>query len=254
MRILLVEDSDQLAGSVSRELETEYGHAVTWIRDPLALNAVLDGETFDVAIVDLLYEHLNRDFDARRLAGDVSVRGDGLLITGLTAIRLLRQRLPDAGIVVWTTGESNRRLHLLYAYQDLAMRNYCSKSPGTGRSDVLEGAARTAAEGGRYVDPVLNPYLPADRTRRASEILLQDECKRAIWRAIALGAHTRSDIGRLAGYAPRTVGRVIPEMYRDLLEFDVGLADRRTPLVEVVRYVATSWQFFLDEAVRDRYP
>lgn len=254
LRILLIEDSDHLAGAVTRELEKDYGHTVVWLNDPARLEPALAGDHFDVAVVDLLYEHLNREFDARRLAGGVQVRGEQLLITGLTAIRILRERRPSIPTVVWTSGEATRRLHLLYSYQDLKMRNYCSKSPGTGRVDMLEQAARMSHGLGSYVDPVLNPYLPSERGRSASEILIGDECKRAIWRAIALGAHTRTEIGRAAGYAPRTVGRRIPEMYEDLREFDQGLAVRRTPLLEIVRYVAGNWHFFLDEAVRAAYP
>ncbi len=254
LSILLIEDSDQLAGTVARELERDYGHTVVWQRDPLLLESILTQGNFDVAIIDLLYEHLNREFVARRMAGGVKVRGGQLLITGLTAIRVLRNRQHPLPTVVWTSGEATRRLHLLYSYQDLMMRNYCSKSPGTGRIDMLEQAARMAQRQQQYVDPVLNPYLPSGRGRRASEILLADECKRSIWRAIALGAHTRADIGRVSGYSPRTVGRHIPEMYQDLLEFDRGLAGKRTPLLEVVRYVAGNWHFFLDEAVRAAYP
>ncbi|MFI7702606.1 hypothetical protein [Nonomuraea sp. NPDC049480] len=255
LNVLLVEDSDQLAGSTSRELVREYGHTVTWLRDPVLLEVELAKQRFDVAIVDLLYEHLSREFMARRLARKVRVRGEQLLISGLTAIRVLREQHPPVATVVWTSGEHNRRLHLLYSYQDLEMRTYCSKSPGTGRNDSLEFAARMSYEQRHYVDPVLNPYLPAERGRRASEILLQDDCKRAIWRAIAIGAHTRTDIGRLAGYSERTVGNRIPEMYRDLLEFDVGLStNSRAPLLELVRYVEGNWEFFLDDAVRAMYP
>ena len=254
MRILLIEDSDQLAGAVARELERDYEHTVTWLRDPTLLESALAEHHFDVAIIDLLYEHLNREFDTRRLAGTVKVRGEQMLVSGLTAIRMLRERQPSIATVVWTSGEATRRLHLLYSYQDFKMRNYCSKSPGTGRRDTLEDAARAAYERRQFIDPVLNPYLPSGLGRSASQILLGDECKRAIWRAIALGAHSRSEIGRAAGYAPRTVGRQIPEMYRDLLEFDMGLPGRRTPLLEVVRYAAVNWHFFLDEAVRATYP
>ncbi|MGR4880934.1 hypothetical protein ACIPUC_16230 [Streptomyces sp. LARHCF249] len=255
LRILLVEDSDLLAGAVSRELEREYGHTVTAVRDPLDLDTMLAAEHFDAAVVDLLYEHLNRDFDALRLSGRLRVRGDALLVSGLTAVRTLNARRPaPVPTVVWTSGEANRRLHLLYAYQNLGVRSYCSKSPGTGRLDTLETAVREAAAGRYHVDPVLNPYLPSDRARSTSGILFQEENKRAIWRAIALGAPTREEIGRLAGYAPRTVGRLIPEMYSALREFDIGLAESRTPFVDLVRYVAGNWQFFLDEAVRAEYP
>jgi len=254
LNILLVEDSDQLAGSISRELKREYGHTVTWLRDPTLMESTPGNQRFDVAIIDLLYEHLNREFDAKRLAGRVRVRGDRLLISGLTAIRILREERLAAGIVVWTSGEANRRLHLLYSYEDLAIRTYCSKSPGTGRADILEQAVRMAHNHSHYVDPVLNPYLPAGRGRRASDILLQDECKRAIWRAIALGADTRIEIQRLAGYAARTIGNRIPEMYRDLQEFEAGFVSARSPLLEVVRFATGNWQFFLDDAVRVMYP
>ncbi|WP_432085582.1 hypothetical protein [Streptomyces sp. bgisy095] len=254
LRILLVEDSDLLAGAVSRELEREYGHTVVTARDPIGLDAVLEAQRFDVAVVDLLYEHLNRAFDTLRLTGRPAVRGDGLLISGLSAIRSLHARTPPVPTVVWTSGEANRRLHLLYAYQNLGVRSYCSKSPGTGRLDLLEETAREAARGRALVDPVLNPYLPADNARITSGILMEDESKRAIWRVVALGAATREEIGRLAGYAPRTVGRLIPEMYSGLLEFDVGLQESRTPFVDLVRYAAGNWQFFLDEAVRAEYP
>ncbi|MFE9172708.1 hypothetical protein ACFYNZ_25075 [Streptomyces kebangsaanensis] len=254
LRILLVEDSDLLAGAVSRELEREYGHTVVTVHDPVNLVTLLDTKHFDVAIVDLLYEHLNRAFDSLRLSGQLSVRESTLLISGLTAIRSLNARKPAIPTVVWTSGEANRRLHLLYAFQNLGVRSYCSKSPGTGRLDILEKTVREAACGRIYVDPVLNPYLPADNARTTSGILMQEENKRAIWRAVALGGATREEIGRLAGYAPRTVGRLIPEMYSDLMEFDVGLAESRTPFVDLVRYVASNWQFFLDEAVRAEYP
>jgi DNA-binding NarL/FixJ family response regulator len=254
LHILLIEDSDQLAGAVARELERDYGHSVTWLRDPTLLESALTQNHFDVAIIDLLYEHLNREFEASRMAGKVKVRGDHMLVTGLTAIQMLREQQPSSATLIWTSGEATRRLHLLYSYQDLTMRNYCSKSPGTGRRDTLEDAARAAYERRQFIDPVLNPYLPSGRGRTASQILLGDECKRAIWRAIALGAHSRSEIGRAAGYAPRTVGRRIPEMYQDLLEFDMGLPGRRTPLLEVVRYAAMNWHFFLDDAVRSKYP
>src|SRR5450755_1242301 len=176
LHILLIEDSDQLAGAVARELEQNYGHSVTWLRDPTQLESALVQSHFDVAIIDLLYEHLNREFEASRMAGKVKVRGDEMLITGLTAIRLIRELQSSMATLIWTSGEATRRLHLLYSYQDLMMRNYCSKSPGTGRRDTLEDAARAAFEQRHFIDPVLNPYLPSGRGRTASQILLEDEC------------------------------------------------------------------------------
>ena len=254
LSVLLIEDSDQLAGATARELKQDYGHSVAQLRDPTGLELKLSERHFDVAIIDLLYENLNLEFDARRLARTVQIRNHRLLITGLTAIRVLRERYPRTAIVVWTSGEANRRLHLLYSYQDLTMRNYCSKSPGTGRANKLAEAAWMAHERRPYVDPVLNPYLPADSAKWASRILFQDQCKRAIWRALAIGAVTRPEIARIAGYAPRTVGNRIPEMYAELREFDTGLVGSNSPLIEVARYASINWQFFLDDAVRVMYP
>lgn len=254
LSILLIEDSDQLAGATFRELTHDYGHTVVILPDPTGMERLLSEQDFDVAIIDLLYENLNLEFDAKRLARSVRIRADRLLVTGLTAIRVLRELYPRMGIVVWTSGEANRRLHLLYSYQDLAMRNYCSKSPGTGRANKLAQAAWMAHERRPYVDPVLNPYLPADGTRWASQIMFGDQCKRAIWRALAIGAATRPEIARITGYAPRTIGNRIPEMYNDLREFDVGLTGGSSPLIEVARYAGINWQFFLDDAVRVMYP
>jgi DNA-binding NarL/FixJ family response regulator len=254
LSVLLIEDSDQLAGATARELEQDYGHTVSWLPDPTGMELKLSEQQFDVAIIDLLYEHLNLEFNAKRLARGVQVREERLLITGLTAIHLLREHYPWIGIVVWTSGEANRRLHLLYSYQDLAMRNFCSKSPGTGRANTLAHAARMAHAHRPYVDPVLNPYLPPDNTRWASHILLHDHCKRAIWRALAIGAATRQEIARITGYATRTIGNRIPEMYQELREFDAGLITKNTPLIEVALYASNNWQFFLDDAVRVMYP
>lgn len=254
MRILLIEDHTHLAGPVSRELEAEFGCTVKHARDPIEAAAMYRQGEFDLAVVDLLYQHLHHDFEARLAAGKVTLTSSRLLITGLAAVHHLTDSGGDTGIVIWTAGEANRRLHLLFAYEDLAVRVFCSKSSGTGRMDTLMDALKAAAAGRSYVDPILNSYLPAAGAPKISETILRDQSKRAIWRAIALGAHTRERISELTGYRPRTVGNLIPQMFSDLSLLDAGLEESEAPMADVVSYASKNWEFFLDDTLRARYP
>jgi DNA-binding NarL/FixJ family response regulator len=254
MRVLLIEDHTHLAGPVSRELEAEFGCTVKHARDPIEAAGMYRQGEFDLAVVDLLYQHLHEDFQARLAAGKVTLTSAQLLITGLAAVHHLTASGGDTGIVIWTSGEANRRLHLLFAYEDLGVRVFCSKSSGTGRIDNLLEALRAAAAGRSYVDPVLNSYLPAPGTPKISETILRGDSKRAIWRAIALGAHTRERVSEITGYRSRTVGNLTPQMYTDLTLLDPGLGDSKVPLTDLVSYASKNWEFLLDDTVRARYP
>jgi len=251
VRLLLVEDHAQLAVPIARELGDQHGHAVTWARDPLAAAGDLARERFDVVVADMLFEHLTAAFAARRGAREVSLTGPGpLLITGLHVVRTVRRTRPDGGIVVWTSGEANRRLHLLHAYEALRVRAFCSKSSGDGKADVLDAAIRAAAASRAFVDPVLNAYLPGDGAPTIAETLLRDERRRAIWQALALGHHSREDIARVTGYAQRTVGNAVGGMLDDLRRLDPGLRPGARPLTELVGFASRHWEFLLDDAVR----
>jgi DNA-binding NarL/FixJ family response regulator len=254
MRVLLIEDHTHLAGPVSRELEAEFGCTVKHARDPIEAAAMYREGEFDLAVVDLLYQHLHDDFEARLAAGKVTLTSSRLLVTGLAAVHNLTAAGRDTGIVIWTAGESNRRLHLLFAYEDLGVRAFCSKSSGTGRIDTLMEALRAAAAGHGYVDPILNSYLPAPGAPKISETILRDQTKRAIWRAAALGGRTRERIAEMIGYRPRTVGNLIPQMYSDLTLLDAGLPESEAPMVDVVSYATSNREFFLDDTLRTRYP
>lgn len=254
MRVLLVEDHSQLAGPIARELETEHGHYVIWTRDPLEAANQLRNETFDVAVIDLLYENLTHQFDANRRARRVSLTGSSrLLITGLFAVQEFRASRPSGGVVLWTSGEANRRLHLLFAYEDLGVRAFCSKSSGTGKADLLHETILAAHRDSPRVDPVLNSYLPVTGDAAVGKTLLREECHRSIWRALALGCHTREEIAKVTGYARRTIGNSIPLMLRDLMQMDPGLRPGQRPINELVSYASRNWEFFLDESVRTTY-
>lgn len=228
---------------------------MTWARDPLEAERCLAAAGFDVAVVDMLYEHLTFEFDRRRLARAVTPTSASFLVSGLYAIAAFRRANPDGGVVVWTSGEANRRLHLLFAFESLGVRTFCSKSSGTGKADVLHRTILSACAGEDRVDPVLNSYLPAPGSPTISETVLRDELSRAIWRALALGHHTREEIAAVTGYAKKTIGNATAGPVHDRLRMlDPGLPAGGRPLPELVFYAGRNWEFFLDEAVRRTHP
>lgn len=254
MRVLLIEDHAQLAIPIARELEQEHGHEVVCVDDPIAAADRLREQVFDATVIDLLYEHLTHQFDSIRRARQVSLTGPSpLLITGLYAVHTFRQYRPSGGVVLWTSGEANRRLHLLFAYEEFQVRAFCSKSSGTGKADLLNETIQAAHANTTMIDPVLNSYLPDIGDVSVSQTLLHDECHRAIWRALSLGYHTRQEIAGVTGYAPRTVGNAIPQMFAEVSQLDVGLRSGSRPINELITYSSRNWEFFLDESVRVTY-
>ena len=254
MRVLLIEDHTQLAGLVSRELRQEYDYEVTSVRNPIEAAERYQDETYDVVVVDMLYEQLSREFDERRTVGRRALTGGRLLVSGLTAVSDVGARSKRTGVVLWTSGEANRRLHLLYAYEDLGVRVFCSKSAGTGDTGPLREAMSAAVAGRAHVDPVLNAYLPVDGAPTVSATFLRDKAKRSIWRCLALGARSRGEISEISGYSTRTVGNLISGMLEDVMALDPGVRRTGAPMSEVASYASRNWEFLLDDVVRARYP
>ena len=254
MRILLVEDHTQLANPMARELEDEHGHTVAIAHDPIEARHLLKRrERFDVAIIDLLFGPLMESFDRQRAAHQIVLTRDELLITGLSAVVDFRRARPNGGVVLWSSAEANRRLHLLFAYEELGVRAFCSKSSGTGKADVLNRAAIAAAEGREAIDPVIEAYLPPNGSPALRDTILRDQAKRAIWRALALHAYSRQEIRSITGYAEKTIANLIPAMRADLMTFDPGWRPAKQPLLDVSRYAGDNWQFFLDQALLEQY-
>ena len=253
MRVLLIEDHGQLAGPVSRELEN-HGYGVTWKPDPLSAKESYLNTDYDLAVIDLIYAHLNEEFELLRRRGAVSTGSPRLLVTGLLAIKELTAPPRDTKIVVWTAGDANRCLHMIYAYEELGMRVFCSKSSGNGTTDTLVSALRAAAEEKVFIDPVLNPYLPAANSPTICETILREPIHRTIWRAMALGARTRSEISEITRYRKKTIGNRIPEMLDELVQLDPGVRRGSAPMTQLSSYASRNWEFFLDEVIRARWP
>lgn len=254
MHVLLIEDHSQLAGLVCRELHEKYDFETTWERDPIRAREKYRKVNYDVAIIDLLYGHLSQSFEDLRRDHMVTATSRQLLISGLMAAQELTAPPRHTKIVIWTSGEANRRLHMLYAYEELGIRVFCSKSSGGGTSSILVDALRTAAEGRTFVDPVLNSYLPAANSPSLRETILRESRKRAIWRALALGARTRGEISDITGHSNRTIGNLIPAMLDDLIEFDPGISRNSAPMAQLISYASRNWEFFLDEVIRAQLP
>ena len=84
MRLLLVED-DRMIGSGLRAVLQSEGHAVDWVRDIRAARAALASERFDLILLDL---GLPASAESCLVAPEVD---------GITLLRELRGRRPDAG-------------------------------------------------------------------------------------------------------------------------------------------------------------
>lgn len=246
--VLLIEDQAQLAVPVARQLD-ELGHHVTWTRDPVLADSALQDRDFGVVVADVLFEELTRRFDDRRTAREVSLTSP-LLVTGIAAATSALARDPAPGVVLWTRGESNRRLHLLFAYEQLGIRTFCSKSAGSGEADALHRAILAASVGRICIDPVLSGYLTTTGGAQLCSTLLRDSRHRAIWRALAIGHLSRDEIARVTGYAERTVGNAIGRMVEDLESLNPAMHLGCRPLAELIRFASSNWEFFLDDAVR----
>jgi DNA-binding NarL/FixJ family response regulator len=254
MHVLLIEDHSQLAGLVSRELQEEHGYEVKWERDPIQAREIYQKANYDIAIIDLLYGHLTRDFEDLRINHIITATSRQLLISGLMAAYELTAPPRNTKIVIWTSGDANRRLHMLYAYEELGIRVFCSKSSGGGRPDTLLEAIQAAAKGQSFVDPMLNSYLPAANAPKLRETILRESRKRAIWRALALGARTRNEISDITGYSNRTIGNLVPVMLDELAEFDPGIVRNSAPMAQLISYASHNWEFFLDDVIRTQLP
>lgn len=225
---------------------------MTWARDPVGARETYQGMDYDLAIIDLLYEHLNQEFEDLRRKGMVTATGSRFLVSGLLAVKELTTPPRDTKIVIWTSGEANRRLHLLYAYEELGMRVFCSKSSGSGTADTLVTALQAAAEGRTFVDPVLNSYLPTAGSPAISATILRGPLKRAVWLALALGARTRSEISDITGYSKRTIGNLMSAMLDDLIKLDPGVSSSPAPMAQLLTYAGRNREFFLDEVICTR--
>lgn len=256
MKVLIAEDGAQYVGYFAEELTTDHGLDVVVTDTPGEAGKLLASGQFDVAVVDILFDAQIAEFDRSARSRQVPLTASRLVLSGLSVIDSARK--VNVPVAVWTTGEPNRHLHLVFAYELQGVRSFCSKQAGSG-SESLHQAIVGAAEGRPRIDAMLRLFLPPDGAPALAETILSGPAsKRAIWRALAYGAHSRDEVHELTGIAKSTIGNLTSiAMFDDLALFDAGIQrpnrfgfQTRAKFNELVRYATSNRAFFLDDAVR----
>jgi DNA-binding NarL/FixJ family response regulator len=273
LRVLLAEDDPYYAGLFGGLLRAETGADVVIVHSPHGASRLLRDEAFDVVVVDMRFRDEADAFAVRRDDGQVSIVSDReFLLSGLSIIQAARtygHRPMDVtakpAVVVWSIAESNRVLQLIFAYEVLGVRAFCTKGSrarvaggvgidiGAGGGGLAE-AVRRAAAGESYADNEARAYLPARNAVGLAESLFVRPTWRSVWRSLALKRSDRKSIKAPIFQAQSTVNKALVEISNALERFDPGLPRGRDPLQQLHSYADHNWEFFLDDAVMRTYP
>jgi hypothetical protein len=189
-------------------------------------------EPFDIALVDMIF------------GGDCPV-------SGLGALRILREAAPDVMPVVrWSDEEDNRLLYLLAAFTFFSPLAVVPKREGPGAITSLLAAAAH----GERVTAGAERYLGQDY----ADQLLRNPTDLAIWRAMTR-FDKRTDIARAAFVSASAVDHFIADMYpvtEDLQDRYGDPADgaasrpehaHNTPLMRLAQFAKLHMEFFRDQ-------
>ncbi|WP_306210613.1 hypothetical protein [Actinoplanes sp. RD1] len=247
MRILVAEDMG-IAGAMAYAELAQAGHGdPVIVTDPDTALARLRAEHFDAAVVDMLFQAHSDDFERRRRDGKVRLTDARLHLSGLALVQAAAETGTPA--VLWTSGETNRRLHMTFAFERLGCHGMCPKE--TGR---LRAAVAAVVAGREWIDPLLRTHLPPRSAPTLRDTFFSSSSRRAMWRAMALGLHDHSRIGQAVGVSSGAVRRSVEDMRSRLVTFDPGCSGDGPPTAELVRYASQNWEFFLDDTIRQIYP
>lgn len=252
MRILLVDDETQCASAVARELREDYHHQVTLAANPVEAVQALERTSFDVVVNDVLY---GQQGDARDDYNSVRTRraNPEPIKSGLWTIRHIRAQYPGTGIVVWTVGDSERRLHLRYAYEEYGVRVFCSKSSPTG-NDKLQAAIISAQAGRRFIDGSIQWYVALDRQPTLRQTILKEDA-RTILRAMAAGALDYDDVAAVTVFKKSTLRNKVGLIAVECLPVVQHTStERGNPKDELIAFANANRSFFADEAALRDYP
>jgi DNA-binding NarL/FixJ family response regulator len=255
MRVLLAEDEVGYSDFIVEELQRTYGHEVVFAEQPTAAVRRLHAGGIDAVVTDLLFEPALQDFLERTVGRSNPLTAERLITSGLSVIRAAREA--GAGVVVWTSGSQNRQLHVIFAYEDLAVRAFCSKR-SAGRARNLHHALTAVVEGRDWIDVISAAALPPPGTFPLRQTILSTPAsKRSIWRALAVGARSRTDVRQLTGFAPKNLVQPMHDDLRALMpNLQVGRwrFAARAKFNELQAFAVENSQFFLDNTVREMYP
>ena len=193
IRLLIVDDSTLAIDLLREAIEDELGWEVVTARSPDELACLLlERDGFDIALVDLSY--VNSE------------------LNGLDALLALHERSPRCHMVVYTQGDPPLAEILRDAWDAFNLASALSKS--TDLPIVLRTLTQVANHGTAPVDPVLQPLLPAERSRwRSLEgygILVGHAGHAKLWRALIeldeepsykdLASHTGLSLSAVSNY------------------------------------------------------
>jgi DNA-binding NarL/FixJ family response regulator len=251
LKVLLVEDHRQYADLIQEKLESKFGFDVTVATDPTIAHGYLSAHRYDVVVVDVLYRKLSETYNQKRERARSSLSElQPFNISGLSTLREVT-RSPGTAMVVWTSGDPNRTLHLVLAHQTFKVRAFCSKE--STYADIGT-AISAAAERRPHVDVTLRPFLPRATLPPLGDILFKEIRWRAIWRALAAGSPEHEVTARMTNYEVQTVRKAMAPMAESLAILSPRLTSRRQPLNILSSYATFHWEFFLDRAVVEMFP
>ncbi|MEV8375724.1 hypothetical protein AB0P21_23510 [Kribbella sp. NPDC056861] len=265
MKVLLVDDdANHVDMVIDRMRQERRGIEVRYVANPAEARQALDSSEYDVAVVDLLYRELKEQYRSRIAAGDVSLTGDStFLVSGLQTLADVKERgrRPGAvarrpGVVVWTSMEDNRALHVRYAYQELAVRVYCAKAARSPSRQSAVGnlliAIDAAEQGSSHDDSLTKPFLP-DGGPTVGEVFFASAIGRGVWRALALGFKGEKAVAGQLGIDYR-IANEVTQLRGQLSALDPGVGSEGAHLATLVAYAQANWEFFLDDTVMRQYP
>jgi DNA-binding NarL/FixJ family response regulator len=249
IRILLVDDLGIDTTGATSVLQEAMRCEVIPAATPDEAMTRLRRERYDVAVVDMLYLGLEDAFRKRRSEGRVQLTDRQLLMTGLAVLREVAAGGSGCAPVLFTNGEPNRRLHIMFAYQQLGCRVMCPKDA----TKKLPEAVRAAAAGREYIDGLVRTWFAPRNAPTIEKTFLSSAPQRAIWRAMALGLRDYPRIAEATNNSPSTVSSNVKRMYQALCDFDPGYDRDGRAIAELTCYASENWQFFLDDTVRVMY-
>jgi CheY-like chemotaxis protein len=231
MRILVIDDSVDAEYAIVHALRGT-DHVVAGARDPRELPELLAStEPFDVALVDMIF-------------------GRDCPVSGLGALRILREAAPDVMPVVrWSDEEDNRLLYLLAAFTFFSPLAVVPKREGP---DAI-AALLAAVARGQPVTAGADRYLGQDYIDQ----LLPNPTDLAIWRAMTR-FDKRPDIARAAFVSASSVdhfsGEMFPvvehlrEHYGDPAENTASRPEHahNSPLLRLAQFATLHMEFFRD--------
>jgi DNA-binding NarL/FixJ family response regulator len=232
MRILVIDDSVDAEYAIVHALRGT-DHVVAGARDPRELPDILaSAEPFDVALVDMIF-------------------GRDCPVSGLGALRILREAAPDVlPVVRWSDEEDNRLLYLLAAFAFFSPLAVVPKREGPDAIAALLGVVAR----GEPVTGGAERYLGQDYVDQ----LLRNPTELAIWRAMTR-FDKRTDIARAAFVSASTVDHFIADMYPVTEHLQDRYGDpaeaaavrpehaHNTPLMRLAQFAKLHMEFFRDQ-------